>query len=204
MLTVYWCVYMVSGAGADAVAALCRSAAGVVAGGVDPLELLFPAAGSMSAADLYRDSVGGRALNALVAEAAARAAEALPAGRGLRILEVGAGYLCNHGVRPGEGYRRGGTGYVFTDIGPGFLAAARARFREFDNVRYRVLDVERDPTTQGFERDRFDLVIAANVLHATRDLRESLASIRRLDDRGILIVLEGTRPVRWARSDIRV
>ena len=73
-------------------------------GGVDPLESLFPAAGSMSAADLYRDSVGGRALNALVAEAAAREAEALPAGRGLRILEVGP-VTAQPRSRSCEGYR---------------------------------------------------------------------------------------------------
>ena len=44
----------------------------------------------------------------------------------------------------------------------------------------------------------FDVVIAANVLHATRSLRESLTHVRRLmAPGGKLVVLEGTRRVRW-------
>ena len=37
-----------------------------------------------------------------------------------------------------------------------------------------VAELERDPATQGFEEHSFDIVLAANVLHATRDLRETM------------------------------
>ena len=42
------------------------------------------------------------------------------------------------------------------------------------------------------------MIVAANVMHATRDLQQSLRHVRQLlSSGGHLIVLEGTRPVRW-------
>ena len=37
-------------------------------------------------------------------------------------------------------------------------------------MHYAALDIERDPRTQGFEPGRYDIVFAANVVHATRDV----------------------------------
>ena len=45
-------------------------------------------------------------------------------------------------------------------------------------MSYRLLDIENDPLQQGFESGSYDIVIAANVLHATADLRRTLAHIR--------------------------
>jgi acyl transferase domain-containing protein/SAM-dependent methyltransferase/acyl carrier protein len=169
----------------------------VLRGTVDPLRLLFPADGSISAADIYRDSVGGRTMNALVAEAAASVAAELPAGRTLRVLEIGAGTgatteAIQQRLQPDR------TRYLFTDVAASFFPAARARFANHANMDYRVLDIERDPITQGFDSGSFDLVVAANVLHATKDLRAAVkhaASL--LAPGGKFVVLEGTRPVRW-------
>ncbi len=169
----------------------------VMRGETDPLRLLFPSDGSVSAGNLYRDSIGGQALNTLIAEAVAKIAGELPDGRGLRMLEIGAGtgsttesILKRISDRPVQ--------YVFTDIAASFLSAAKPRFAAWQNVQYRVLDIERDPLAQGFEPSRFDVIVAANVIHATKDMQESLQHIRQLlAPGGKLIVLEGTRPVRW-------
>ncbi len=169
----------------------------VMRGETDPLKLLFPADNSISAGDLYRDSVGGRTMNALVAEAVAQVGQALPDGRTLRILEIGAGTGATTASilqrLPPQRVR-----YVFTDIAASFLPQAKERFKDQPNIEFRVLDIERDPTSQGFDAHGFDVIIAANVLHATRNLRDSLTHVRRLiAPGGKLIVLEGTRPVRW-------
>lgn len=171
--------------------------ASVLRAETDPLPLLFPNDGSVSAADVYRDSAGGKALNALVATALEPAVAQLVEGRGLRILEIGAGtgattesVLAN---LPQDRIR-----YTFTDVAPGFLSAAKAKLQHYDNIDYRVLDIERDPTEQKFAPASFDIVVAANVLHATEDLRTSLRHVRRLlKPGGILLLVEGTRPVRW-------
>ena len=72
------------------------------------------------------------------------------------------------------------TSYVFvTDISPLFVSRAKERFAE----RLRLLfDSEYRAGSPGarLARRGFDVVIAANVLHATADLKTTLAHIRTL------------------------
>ena len=168
----------------------------VLRGRAEGLELLF--SGTPNAADLYRKSPGYRALNALAGEAVASMVSSLPEGRRLRVLEVGAGTggttAALLAALPG-----GRTDTVFTDISAGFLGEAEERFGGADaGMSYRVLDIERDPEEQGFAAHRHDLVVAANVLHATRNLEESLAHCRRLlAPSGMLVLLEGVEARAW-------
>ena len=125
----------------------------------------------------------------------ARLAETL--GRPLRILEVGGGtggttaaLLPRLGAACGE--------YLFTDVSPFFAVRARERFGETPGFAAQALDLEREPATQGLAGRRFDLVVAANVLHATRDLGRTLAHVRQvLEPGGLLLLLEVTRPTGW-------
>nr|QEO74254.1 methyltransferase [uncultured bacterium] len=136
-------------------------------------------------------------MNQVVRETVAHALEHLPEGRKLRVLEIGAG---TGGTTAGllEVLPPDRTEYVFTDISPRFTTSARDQFAEYGFVQYRILDIERDPAAQGFAGDHpFDLVIAANVLHATEDLRRSLRHVRQLAAAGAtLLLLEGTGPIR--------
>ena len=85
----------------------------------------------------------------------------------LRILEVGAGTGgTTSSVLPilrSEYGERLYFSYTYTDVSSGFFVAAKERFKEFDAVDYRVLDISKDPLTQGFEAHSFDVVLAANV-----------------------------------------
>ncbi|MEB3360479.1 MAG: SDR family NAD(P)-dependent oxidoreductase [Synechococcales bacterium] len=166
--------------------------AAVLRGEVDPLTLLFPNGDLSDLTRLYESSVGAQVMNSLVQRVVA-VAIAQPR-RPIRILEIGAGtggttaHLLPH-LRDVE--------YVFTDVSPLLLAKAQARFRDYAFVHYRVLDIERSPTEQGFQQP-FDLVIAANVLHATADLRQTLMQVRELlAPGGELILLESTQPLTW-------
>ncbi|MCB0212927.1 MAG: SDR family NAD(P)-dependent oxidoreductase, partial [Anaerolineae bacterium] len=90
------------------------------------------------------------------------------------------------------------TEYIFTDLSPTFVAKAQARFTDYDFVAYRPLDIEQAPVEQGFSFHQTDMVIAANVLHATKDLRQTLTHIRQLlTPGGQLVLLEATAPRRW-------
>jgi len=169
----------------------------VLRGRVDPLELLFPKAGVSEAAQLYRDAAGARVMNGIAAELAKSMVKRLPPGRTFRVLEVGAGtggtsaYMLPH-LPPSR------TEYVYTDLSPMFLHQARTAFAAHPFVRYCVLNVEQSPQGQGFERPEFDLIIAANVLHATRDLTVTLSHLYRpLLPGGMLMILEGTARQRW-------
>ncbi|PGH18166.1 hypothetical protein AJ80_04553 [Polytolypa hystricis UAMH7299] len=111
----------------------------------------------------------------------------------MKILEIGAG--------TGSATRevlarinRSYYSYTFTDISAGFFENAQVDFEEHaDQFIYKVLDIERDPAEQGFEVEAYDLVIAANVLHATRFLENTMTQTRRLvKSGGYLVVLEIT------------
>ena len=92
----------------------------------------------------------------------------------------------------------GRTEYTFTDVSPLFAARAAEKFRRYPFFRFDVLDIECDPLSQGFEPNSFDIVIAANSLHATSDLRRSLNhALKLLAPNGMLVLLEGTRSERW-------
>lgn len=164
----------------------------------EPMQLLFPGGSFDTAERMYRDSPTARLYNGLMAELVATVAATSPAGRPLRILEIGAG---TGGSTAHVLPRLAGANvtYTFTDVGPLFVARARERFGpSHPFMRFEVLDLERDPRTQGFEGQRFDLVIASNVIHATSDLRRTLALVRGLlAPGGLLAMLEVTAPQRW-------
>ena len=168
----------------------------VLRGRKDPRELLIGE--EPEAADIYRHSVAERTLNRLVGEAAGNAVSGLPEGRRLAVLEVGAGTGTTAsavlGALPVERTR-----YEYTDRSAEVVGAAAPRFEALGlDVRCRVLDIERDPLEQGFAGHGFDVVIAANVLHATRNLGEALAHCRKLlAPSGLLLAVEGTEPQGW-------
>ncbi|KAM3115390.1 amino acid adenylation domain-containing protein [Phormidesmis sp. 146-33] len=111
----------------------------------------------------------------------------------LRILEVGAGIgsttLHLLPVLPPDR-----TTYLFTDISSYFLQRARSRFAAYPFLQTGRLDLEQDPQEQGYELHTFDIVIASSVLHATRNISETLHHIRSLlAPGGLLLLLEETQ-----------
>ena len=178
--------------------ARCGSALSqVLRGEHDPLGLLFPDGNVTGAAALYEDSASFALASAAVARAVSSILRALPSDRPLRVLEIGAG--------------TGGTTahilpvlsprcreYVFTDVTAFFAQRVKQRFAAYPSVRFQVLDIERDPAAQGALPHSFDLVVAANVLHATADLKQSLEHMRELlAPGGVMLLLEGSAPRRW-------
>ena len=115
------------------------------------------------------------------------------------MLEVGARTGGTTGAVLGALAGEGRYEYTYTDISAGFFAGAEGRFGgEGASLVYRVLDIERDPVAQGFEAHGYDVVVAANVLHATRDLGEALEHCRALlAPSGVLVCLEGLRSQGW-------
>ncbi|HKF49642.1 MAG TPA: SDR family NAD(P)-dependent oxidoreductase [Terracidiphilus sp.] len=165
----------------------------VVRGDCDPLSLLFPSGDSSDVAQIYRGSADLASLNSLIAEAIRTAGGDAP----LKILEIGGGtgattaqILAN--LEPGR------TNYTFTDVSPALIAQARRTLSEHKTVEYRTLDIERSPRAQGFTPGAYNVVVAANVFHATRDLRETLQHVRELlAPNGVIVLLEATTPLRW-------
>ncbi len=167
----------------------------VLRGREDPLTLLF-SSGEPTAADLYLKAPVARAANRMLGDAVRALVAALPEGRRLRVIEVGAGTgSATASVLPE--LPEGRFDYMYTDISAGFFAEAEARFGD-EAIEYRPLDIEKDPIAQGFDAHGYDLLVASNVLHATRYLEETLAHCRDLlAPSGQLIALENLRGVGW-------
>ena len=169
----------------------------VLRGRADPLTLLF-SSGEPTAADLYLKAPVARAANRLLGDAVQTLMAALPEGRRLRVLEVGAGTgSATASVLPE--LPDGRFDYTYTDISAGFFAEAEARFGDGGGcIDYRPLDIEKDPVAQGFDSHGYDLLIASNVLHATRYLGETLGHcLDLLAPAGQLVALENLGGMGW-------
>jgi acyl transferase domain-containing protein/acyl carrier protein/SAM-dependent methyltransferase/NADP-dependent 3-hydroxy acid dehydrogenase YdfG len=170
---------------------------GVLRGEVDPLQLLFPADGSVNAERLYRDSPSARFYNRLVGELVGNAVRDVSLGDTVRLLELGAGTGSTTAcvLERLSGVR---TKYFFTDISRMLLKEARAKFDRFPTVGYAILNIEKPLNGQAFDKSAYDIVLAANVLHATVDLRNTLKHVRHLlAPGGLLVLLETTGPRYW-------
>ncbi|NTX01461.1 type I polyketide synthase [Myxococcus sp. CA040A] len=167
--------------------------AAVLRGERDALDLLFPDGNPDAVAELYRGTPVIRMMNTVAQQVVTRALAGAPPERRLRILEVGAGTgETTAWVLPRLPAER--SDYLFTDVSAFFTERAAERFTDFPFVRYEVLDVERTPVG----KERFDLVLASNVVHATRDARRTLRNLRELlAPGGTLVLLEGTVALRW-------
>ena len=144
----------------------------------------------------YTDGVTYRVFNALACQAV-RFGLDLRQSEPLRVLEVGAGTggLTSHLLKLFDSAR---TQYVFTDVGAYFLRSGRRRFADFPFVQFQVFDLERPGNEQGFEDDPFDIVIANNVIHDTRNIAFTLSNITQLmKPRGLFLMLELTDPQIW-------
>ena len=117
-----------------------------------------------------------------------------------RILEIGAGTggatrYCLEALGNTEDGGPLAECYHFTDISSGFFEAAREEFAAWgDIMEFTKLDIEVDPAQQqGLVVGGYDIVIACEVLHATRLMANTMANVNKLlKPGGSLILLETT------------
>jgi len=169
----------------------------VLRGQESPLQTLFPDGSFELAEDLYQRSTTLRYVNDLAAKALETIGGMVPQGRVLRVLEVGAGT----GGMTAEllpTLPEGRARYLFSDVSDFFLTKAEERFGQYDFVNYGRFDMDQDATAQGFEPASFDVILSANAVHASTDLRAALQSLRRLlRPGGTLILIESTVHFTW-------
>lgn len=118
----------------------------------------------------------------------------------MRILEVGAGT----GASTDHILAALGTGsdpdcrlpscqqYDYTDISPAFFETAKSKYSHCgDKIRFFILDISSDPVQQGLEAGIYDVLFAASVLHATKNLEVTMRNARKLlKPGGKLIIFE--------------
>nr|DAC82021.1 TPA_exp: polyketide synthase [uncultured bacterium] len=112
----------------------------------------------------------------------------------LRILEIGAG---TGGTTSGllAKFRPYGAyieEYCYTDVSHAFLRHAEEKYAPGNPfLRTQIFDVGKPIADQKIKADHYDLVIATNVLHATKNIRQSLRHIKAtLRKHGLLLLNE--------------
>ena len=157
----------------------------VLTGSVSPVDILFPRSSTELVDGLYAGNAGADYYNRLAAigvtayieDRLARAAPDIP----IRILEIGAGTGgTSQAVLEAMAAFKDQVTYDYTDISLRFLQHGRNRFKKYPFIRFKPLDIEKDPVAQGYPPAHFDLIVAANVLHATRCIRQTISNAKRL------------------------
>ncbi|HEY8360090.1 MAG TPA: beta-ketoacyl synthase N-terminal-like domain-containing protein, partial [Ramlibacter sp.] len=185
--------------------ACLRALPRVLRGELPATDVLFPGGSMQRVEGIYRGNAVADHFNARLADAAfgalAQRLQHEPAAR-LRILEIGAGTggttalvlprlaaLADHIAE-----------YAYTDVSKAFLFHAEEQFvPSHPFVQPRRFDVEQPPRQQGIALHGYDLVLATNVLHATRDIRRTLSHAKAaLRGGGVLLLNEISTPSLFA------
>ncbi|XP_021946582.1 phenolphthiocerol synthesis polyketide synthase type I Pks15/1-like [Folsomia candida] len=101
----------------------------------------------------------------------------------VRVLEVGAGVgsTTSHHIRHMKDAGVSHFEYTYTDISPAFLQIGTNLFEETGiSAKFSLLNVEKDPLDQGFIPAHYDLIVASWVLHATKNIEESMKNLKKL------------------------
>ncbi|HWU90308.1 MAG TPA: beta-ketoacyl synthase N-terminal-like domain-containing protein, partial [Kofleriaceae bacterium] len=181
--------------------ATVRALPAILSGREHATSVMFPDASMVLVESVYKHNAVADHFNAVLADIVVeyvRGRLAHDAGARLRILEIGAG---TGGTTEGviarlEPHSGALTEYCYTDVSHAFLLHAEQVYRP--KARYltcKLFNVEEPPQAQGIETGAYDVVIAANVLHATKQVRRTLrhakATLRR---NGILVLNEIAAP----------
>ena len=164
----------------------------LLAGERDYMQVLFPEGKFDLVEPVYRDNPISDYFNTIVAKTARNYLSAInnKVKTQFNILEIGAGtgsttnFVVEH--LTGIDYQ-----YSFTDISYAFINKARQKFKKYNSLTYQVLNIEETPPKELL--NKYDIIIATNVLHATKNIHTTLRhSSSLLKENGIIILNEVT------------
>ena len=165
-----------------------QMAPAILTGDASPLDTLFPGGSIELAQNIYEHWALSRYFNNIARTVVDSLVRTLELGRSLRVAEIGGGTgSLTAAILPVLPASR--SLYCFTDLSKFFFDHARDKFKQYSSLRFGLLDIEKSPAEQGFGEHGFDVVVAANALHATRNLDETIDNILGLLGPGAILVL---------------
>jgi acyl transferase domain-containing protein/enoyl-CoA hydratase/carnithine racemase/aryl carrier-like protein/SAM-dependent methyltransferase len=174
----------------------------ILTGAVPATDVMFPESSMHLVEGIYKHNLIADHFNLVLGESlrAEFAAKTARGERDLRLLEIGAGtggttaallpMLRGFGDRIGE--------YCYTDLSKAFLLHAEENYKpQFQALGTAIFDVGKPLAQQSIEGNRYDAVIATNVLHATSNMRETVRNAKALLKRGGILLINEISEWSW-------
>jgi NADPH:quinone reductase-like Zn-dependent oxidoreductase/SAM-dependent methyltransferase/acyl carrier protein len=178
----------------------CAELGSILRGEKDAVQVLFSGAGAELLDHFYGDGLFTSPWLAAIGGAVTTVARNLAEGRGLRILEIGAGTggLASQLLPL---LQRGLHSYIFSDVSAAFFSGAAQKLAAFPEVEFKIFDLEKSGVEQGLDAATFDFIIGTNVLHAVRDVRFALRNLHcLLAPGGSLVFMDTATPQLWTET----
>ncbi|OSS44048.1 hypothetical protein B5807_11143 [Epicoccum nigrum] len=169
----------------------------ILAGSIDPIHIIFRTKADRDLLeDVYTNSPMFATGTKVMGNFLQQALKHRGSGK-LRILELGAGtggttkhmveILSSLGVD---------FSYTFTDLSSSLVAAAKRKFSQYSDMKYTVLDIEKNPPEDML--GEYHIILSSNCVHATKSLLVSSTNARKmLRSDGVLCLLELTKNLYW-------
>ncbi|MBP2000171.1 polyketide synthase PksM [Paenibacillus shirakamiensis] len=177
---------------------MLRSLTEVLCGSKAATDIMFPNSSLALVEGIYKNNLVAESFNEILADVLIHhVKERLQHGGNpyLRILEIGAGTggtserIFNK-LEPYQDYIQV---YNYTDISRAFLMHAKQQYGQYPYITYGIFNVEEDAAAQEIQLGSYDIVVATNVLHATKNIRRTVRNIKNLMHKdGLLLVNEIT------------
>ncbi|MED1663357.1 SDR family NAD(P)-dependent oxidoreductase [Brevibacillus laterosporus] len=178
---------------------MMRALSDILLGKVRSTDILFPNSSMELVEGVYKNNSLSDYYNELLADTVvAYVQERIKQDSSvrIRILEIGAGTggtsaMVFTKMKPYQVYMEQ---YCYTDLSKSFFFhAERAYAEQNPYVTFQVFDVEKPLTQQGIHVGEYDIVIAANALHATKNIQRTLRNAKAaLRKNGLLLLNELT------------
>ena len=179
------------------VEACLRALPDILSGKQAPTDVMFPNSSMALVEGIYKNNVLADSFNGILADSIVAYLRARKDHKPIRILEIGAGtggttYMVLKKLTEWSktANRDRIEEYCYTDISKAFLIHAETEYAcEHPFLTTQIFDVENLVEEQQVEANHYDLVIASNVLHATRNIRQTLRNTKGVLRKNGLIVL---------------
>lgn len=177
----------------DFLAAVFARYSEIISGRESFLTIMFPNGSFEIIEHLYKNNPDAAYYNRLTAAVIANYAKQYLQKNAtkLTLLEIGAGLASTTSqILPLLKEHQLCEQYHYTDISKAFTQYGKRNLgQQFDFMSFQPLNIEQEPSLQGFTLHHYDIILATNVLHATADILKVLKYVKSLLKPGGLLVL---------------
>lgn len=177
------------------VEAMLRALPEILKGEIPATNIMFPDSSMELVEGIYKNNAIADYFNEVISDAVSGYIQGRvkidPDAR-IRIIEIGAGTGGTSSVvfKKLGGFKKYIEEYCYTDLSKAFLIHGEKSYKgENQYLTFKIFDTGEPAAVQGFKAGSYDLVIAANVLHATKNIRESLRNAKALLRKNGIILL---------------